>query len=120
VWADLPDRQEAGSPNVVGAVALGVACRTLLDGDMAALAGEEQTLHAEAEERLLGIPGLAVHTVWGRAHPRIGVLTFTLPGYPDGLLATILSAEHGIGVRHGCFCAHPLMVRLLGIGATEA
>ena len=29
LWTELPDRQEAGSPNVLGAVALGVACRTL-------------------------------------------------------------------------------------------
>ena len=36
-------------------------------------------------------------------------------GYRHPLLAAILSAEHAIGVRHGCFCAHPLITRLLGI-----
>ena len=35
VWAELPDRQEAGSPNVIGAVALGVACDTLASAGMA-------------------------------------------------------------------------------------
>lgn len=34
---------------------------------------------------------------------------------PYALLAATLSAEYGIGVRHGCFCAHPLMTRLLGV-----
>ena len=40
---------------------------------------------------------------------------FALHGYRHPLLAAILSAEHAIGVRHGCFCAHPLIVHLLGI-----
>jgi hypothetical protein len=35
-------------------------------------------------------------------------------------LAAILSAEHGIGVRHGCFCAHPLMIELLHIERAES
>jgi selenocysteine lyase/cysteine desulfurase len=32
----------------------------------------------------------------------------------------VLSAEHAIGVRHGCFCAHPLMTHLLGVDDTES
>ena len=38
---------------------------------------------------------------------------------PYDLLAAVLSAEHGIGIRHGCFCAHPLMVRLLHVADDE-
>lgn len=45
--------------------------------------------------------------------------TCTLAGYPHPLLAAILSAEHAIGVRHGCFCAHPLITRLLGVSEAE-
>jgi hypothetical protein len=48
------------------------------------------------------------------------VLTFNLDGYDHSLLATILSAEHGIGVRHGCFCAHPMMLRILRISGESA
>jgi selenocysteine lyase/cysteine desulfurase len=43
------------------------------------------------------------------------VLPFTLRSVPYAVLAATLSAEYGIGVRHGCFCAHPLMIRLLDI-----
>jgi len=43
------------------------------------------------------------------------VATFTLDGWRDTELAAALSARYGIGVRHGCFCAHPLMTRLLGV-----
>jgi selenocysteine lyase/cysteine desulfurase len=61
------------------------------------------------------IPGLRTLRLWPDATERVGVATFTLAGYPHPLLAAILSAEHAIGVRHGCFCAHPLITRLLGV-----
>ena len=35
--------------------------------------------------------------------------------YPTYLLAAVLATEYGIGVRNGCFCAHPYLVRLLGL-----
>ena len=40
-------------------------------------------------------------------------------GVPHALVAARLSAEFGIGVRHGCFCAHPYLIRLLGLGHDE-
>ena len=43
---------------------------------------------------------------------------FTVEGMHHALVAARLSAEYGIAVRHGCFCAHPYVVRLLGL--TEA
>jgi selenocysteine lyase/cysteine desulfurase len=116
LWADLPDRQEAGSPNVVGAVALGVACRTLRSADRDAIEAYEEDLIDRTRERLLAVPGIAVHQWWAPEHPRIAVLPFSLAGMPYARLAAILSAEYGIGVRHGCFCAHPLMAALLQIG----
>ncbi len=45
--------------------------------------------------------------------------TFTIDGVPHALAAARLSAEHGIGVRHGCFCAHPYLMRLLGLNSQE-
>jgi selenocysteine lyase/cysteine desulfurase len=120
VWAELPDRQEAGSPNVLGAVALGVACDTLAEAGMAKLATEERSLLAYARERLATVPGFQHYRVWPAEHPRVGLLTFNLGEMPYDLLAAVLSAEHGIGIRHGCFCAHPLMMRLLKVDDAEA
>jgi selenocysteine lyase/cysteine desulfurase len=120
LWADLPDRQEAGSPNVVGAVALGVACDTLAEAGMERVAEEERALLGYARERLAGIDGVEVYRVWPADHPQVGLLTFNLRGVPYDLLAAALSAEHGIGIRHGCFCAHPLMMRLLRVDDAEA
>ncbi|MDB5057546.1 MAG: csd 1, partial [Chloroflexi bacterium] len=48
------------------------------------------------------------------------VLTFNLEGYDHGKLATILSAEYGISVRSGSFCAHPLVQHLLRLDDGEA
>lgn len=58
LWADLPDRQEAGSPNALGAVALGVACRTLQAADLGRLAATEADLADLARVALAAIPGL--------------------------------------------------------------
>jgi len=51
---------------------------------------------------------------------RLGVVTFTVEGMDHALVAAALSAEHAIGVRHGCFCAHPYITHLLGIDAVAA
>jgi selenocysteine lyase/cysteine desulfurase len=119
LWADLPDRQEAGSPNVIGAVALGVACDTLASVGMERIAAEEAALLAYARSRLSDVDGFKHYRVWPADHPRVGLLTFNLGEVPYDLLAAVLSAEHGIGIRHGCFCAHPLMMRLLRVDDAE-
>jgi len=120
VWAELPDRQEAGSPNVIGAVALGVACDALASAGMNVIAAEEAELLGYARERLAAIEAFEHYRIWPADHPRVGLLTFNLRGMPYDLLAAILSAEHGIGIRHGCFCAHPLMMRLLRVADDES
>jgi selenocysteine lyase/cysteine desulfurase len=116
LWTELPDRQEAGSPNVLGAVALGVACRTLQAAGMDRLAAMESVLLEAARAGVAAVPSTQLYQLWPTEHPRIGVLPFNLHGVSYAKLAAVLSAEHGIGVRHGCFCAHPLMAHLLGIG----
>jgi selenocysteine lyase/cysteine desulfurase len=114
-WRGLPERHEAGTPNLVGAVALGAACQTLRAFGMEKLAAAEADLYEHAWRRLSAIRGLELYTLWDQTHPHIGVLTFNLEGYDHGKLATILSAEYGISVRAGSFCAHPLVQHLLRI-----
>ena len=116
-WAGLPDREEAGSPNVMGAVALAAAADALMETGLDALSRHEQALTAYALERLAGVPGLRLY---GDADPsrvadRVGVIPFNLDGVPHGLVAAILGYEFGIGVRHGCFCAQIYVAHLLGI-----
>ncbi len=119
LWADLPDRQEAGSPNVIGAVALAAACRTLRAADRDSLEARQVALTERLRDGLLAVPGIEIYRLWPADHPRIGVLPFALRGVPYARLAAILSAEFAVGVRHGCFCAHPLMAALLHIDAAQ-
>jgi selenocysteine lyase/cysteine desulfurase len=120
VWADAPERYEAGSPNVVGAVALGAACRILGQLGMDRVAADERVLSRRLAAGLARIPGLRRLVLWDDATvDRVGLATFELAGYRHPLLAAILSAEHAIGVRHGCFCAHPLLAHLLDVPAHE-
>jgi len=118
IWEDAPERHEAGSPDVVGVVALAAACRRLGEIGMETVAAHERALAARLWHGLDEVPGLTTMRMWPEAE-RVGVATFALDGYPHPLLAAILSAEHAIGVRHGCFCAHPLMARLLGVSDAE-
>jgi selenocysteine lyase/cysteine desulfurase len=120
IWAGAPERHEAGSPNVVGAVALAAACRKLMALGMDAVARHEQVLAQRLWNGLAEVPGLELLALWDDAGTdRVGVAAFNVDGYRHPLLAAILSAEHAIGVRNGCFCAHPLMARLLGTEDAE-
>lgn len=114
VWAGLPDREEAGSPNVVGAIALAAALRRLDELGRAAVAEYEADLTAYALARLRAIPGL---TLLGPLDERVAILTFVLAGVPHALVAAILGYEYGIGVRDGRFCAHAGVHRLLRAAA---
>jgi selenocysteine lyase/cysteine desulfurase len=120
LWTVLPARQEAGSPNVVGAVALGAALETLEAYGMEKLAAEEAALASYARQSLTDIPTVDVYGLWGAEAERIGVVTFNVRSYEHSQIAAILSAEFGIGVRHGCFCAHPLMLELMQVDAPQA
>ncbi len=120
-WAPAPARHEAGTPNVVGAVALAAACEVLASLPEGALEVHEETLRSRLVEGLREIDGVRVQRIWHDSPSSIGVVTFTVDGIDPGLVAAVLSAEHGVGVRDGKFCAHPLLARLgLDSGAVRA
>jgi selenocysteine lyase/cysteine desulfurase len=121
-WADPPDRDEAGSPNVVGAVALARAALCLQEIGMEALARHEAELTAHALRRLGEIDGLTLYGLTDpeRAGERVGVVPFSLRGADHYKVAAVLSFEGGIAVRNGCFCAHPYILRLLQVPEDEA
>ncbi len=111
-WATGAARHEAGSPNVLGAVALAAACATLRE-HRGAVAEHEARLTRRLTEGLRAIEGIATYSLLGAGHERGPVVTFTVDGLDSQLVAAALSAEHGIGVRAGRFCAHLLVDALL-------
>ncbi len=122
VWAGPPDREEAGSPNTVGAIALAAAIRQLEDIGMDVVADHEAALTAYALTRLTEVPGIIIYgdTDPDRANTRLGVIPINLEGLSHFLVAAILGHEFGIGVRSGCFCAHPYILHLLNLSPAEA
>jgi selenocysteine lyase/cysteine desulfurase len=120
-WAGTPDRDEAGSPNVVGAVAMAIAAKTLMDIGMKNIAAHEEQLIAYTLSQLRHKKGIRIfgQTDPSRSHEKVGTIPFALEGLSHFLVAAILGYEGGIGVRSGCFCAHPYVVHLLQLEADE-
>jgi cysteine desulfurase/selenocysteine lyase len=121
-WARTPDRDEAGTPNVVGAVALAAAVKALQSVGMDMTARHEIDLTAYALERMAQIDSLRIY---GDPDPRgtanrLGVIPFNLGNLSHFLVAAVLGTEYGIGVRNGCFCAHPYLTHLVGMTQGDA
>ena len=114
-WADLPDREEAGSPNVLGAVALAAATRALTEIGLDHIAAHESELTRYAIDRLAEVPGLRIHgpTDTSARPPSSASSRSPSTGSTTRLIAAVLGYEHGVGVRSGCFCAHPYIAHLL-------
>ncbi|MFE2942338.1 aminotransferase class V-fold PLP-dependent enzyme [Streptomyces sp. NPDC059255] len=113
-WHATAARHEAGSPNVIGVYAIASACQALTEAGFDALAAREQRLVAEVRAGLAAVPEVQVLSLFGDDAPRVGVLSFVVEGWNSSHFAAALSAEYGIGVRDGLFCAHPLVRTLLG------
>jgi selenocysteine lyase/cysteine desulfurase len=114
VWAEGATRHEAGSPNVIGAIAIAAAC-SALDNHREAIEAHEDALAERLRAGLAAIDGVTTYSLFGAGHERVGVATFTIDGLESSLVSAVLSAEYGIGVRDGKFCAHLLVEALLKV-----
>jgi cysteine desulfurase/selenocysteine lyase len=99
-----PERFEAGTPDISGAIGLGVALEYFMPIQAAAHA-HEQTLLAAATERLKAIKGL---TIVGEAPEKVAVISFNIEGGHPHDIGTLLDAD-GIAIRTGHHCCMPLM-----------
>ncbi|MGW4513302.1 aminotransferase class V-fold PLP-dependent enzyme [Streptomyces sp. NPDC004393] len=113
-WHESAARHEAGSPNVIGAYSIASACKALTEAGFDTLVAREQYLVRRVRDGLAGIPEVKVLSLFGDDAPRVGVVSFVVEGWNSSHFAAALSAEYGIGVRDGLFCAHPLVRTLLG------
>src|SRR3954463_9805133 len=113
-WATGPARHEGGNPAAPGARAIAVACTALDETGWDRIQAHEQDLLERLLTGLESIRGARTYALWerGSRHDRVGVGSFEVAGLDPALLAAALGAEHGIGVRDGAFCAHPLMDHL--------
>jgi len=117
IWKAPPERDEAGTPNLLGALALATAVNILKSIGMDNLAAHERELTRRLLTKLVRMKNL---TLYGLKDPtltqdRLGVIALNARGLQHAELAAILGYEWGIGVRNGCFCAQPYVRELLGI-----
>ena len=112
-FRSAPERFEAGTPNISGAIGLKAAIDYVNDIGWETIHEKESLLLSHANESLTKIPSVRLI---GTAEEKVPVLSFTIDSAHPHDVATILDAK-GIAVRAGHHCAQPLMKRL-GISAT--
>ncbi len=112
-YSPSPQRFEAGTPNVAGAIGLAAAIDYLASQNMEKFAQHENSLLHFTQDELQAIPGLKIH---GTTADKAAVISFSVEGVHPHDLATLLDAE-GIAIRTGHHCCQPLM-EVLGVAAT--
>jgi selenocysteine lyase/cysteine desulfurase len=115
VWNETRNKDEAGSPNVVGGVALAEAINMMQQVGMDTIAAHEQHLLEYAFSKLKKLSGLKFYGPTEDVSDKVGVIAFTVDGMHHSLVSAILGAEAGIGVRNGYFCAQPYVKKLLNV-----
>jgi selenocysteine lyase/cysteine desulfurase len=115
-WDEAPERNEAGTPNIMGAVALAVSIKNIEAIGYDRIEKHEMELTQYLMEGLKEIPHIDICGGTSfRMENRLGVVSFNVENMHHSVVSAILSYEYGIGVRNGCFCAHPYVLRLLNV-----
>ena len=112
-WKPTPERFEAGTPNIAGAIGLGAACDYLDGLDRATIAKHDGDLARLAYEQLSTLPNIRV---LGPTGERGGLVSFAFPDVHAHDVVTFAD-EDGIALRGGHHCNQPLM-RKLGLTST--
>ncbi|WP_408955051.1 aminotransferase class V-fold PLP-dependent enzyme [Natroniella sp. ANB-PHB2] len=121
IWANLPDKEEAGTPNIIGAVALQESIKTIEQLGWQNIIKAEKELITYTLKKLQQLPKIKLYGLNDLKNPskNVGLISFNIKPLPHSLVATILAHEAGIGVRSGCFCAHPYVHQLLNLTSAE-
>ena len=128
VWLDrytvspqFPEREEAGTPNIPGAIGLAAVLYALTKVGMDNVAAEETRLVEHALRKLSEVPGVVIY---GETDPsivrRTGVVSFNLMGCDHAFCAAALNDYFNIAVRNECFCAHPYVRDMVALSLESA
>ena len=113
IYNELPNKFEAGTPHIAGAIGLGTAIDYLTEIGMENIAAYEHGLMQYGKEALAEVPGLRMI---GTAKEKASVFSFVLNGIHALDIGTLLDTQ-GIAIRTGQHCAHPVMKRF-GVDST--
>jgi selenocysteine lyase/cysteine desulfurase len=116
----LPEREETGTPNLPGALALAATLYLMGRVGMDVIEEDERQLTQYALERFAEVPTMHIYGSHRlEVAERIGVVTFNLEDLPHGLVAAALNDYFGIAMRNECFCAQPFVRQLLGVAGAD-
>ena len=115
-WGKLPNRLEAGTPNIAGAIGMATAIEWFQGLDIEGVKAHERRLLNRALELAKDIPGMRVV---GNAEHKIGILSFIIENTHPADIGFLLDRQ-GIAIRTGDHCAQPLMNRLQVPGTARA
>lgn len=118
IWAPPPHKEEAGTPNLMGVIALIESIKILESLGMEKVSNYERDLTKFTLEKIRSIPNIILYDD-GDVRNKVSILSFNIDGLYHGTVATILSLEGGIAVRNGCFCAQPYVQKLLNISPED-
>ena len=110
----FPDREEAGTPNICGAIGLAAALYALDKVGMARIADDEAALIRYCLEKLAEVEDIVVYGETGYHEcERAGAVSFNMNEAHHGLIAAVLNDYYNIAVRNECFCAHPYVREMI-------
>jgi len=110
----FPDREEAGTPNIPGAIALAATIEILDRIGMQILMEEEDEVLEYAIHEMADVPRMMIYGGTDlKACPRAASISFNIVGMDHGLVAALLNDHFNIAVRNQCFCAHPYVKEMM-------
>ena len=115
IWLDTPEKNEAGTPNFFGAVAIVEAMKEIERIGFDTIEKNEKELLKYIIDGLKTLNRVTLYADNENINDRLGILVFTIDGMSYEEVGEKLSEVRGIGVRQGGFCAHPYTRRILGI-----
>ncbi len=129
-WAKPPQKEEAGTPNLMGVVALVEAINTLTELKMENIIKYENTLLKYTINEMKKIPDLILYSDelkkenkekinYRKITEKVAIIPFNIKDLSHEIVAISLAEEGGIAVRNGCFCAQPYVQKILGITTEE-
>ena len=120
VTQKFPDREEAGTPNILGAITLGASIHVLDRIGMDLVIKEDMDITNYCLKQMLERDEVVIYgETCTDSCPRAGTISFNVKQMNHGLVAAILNDYYNIAVRNECFCAHPYVEKMLELTHSE-
>ena len=119
-YLKAPERDEAGTPNFFGTVAISKALMELDEIGFAKIAVKEEMLRDKLLDGLSSIPRIINYGDMKDRSDRLGIGVFNIESLYHHDVAEILAKVYGISVRQGWCCAHPYCRRLMHLSEKDA